>query len=165
MKLSTRARYGTKALLELSLHWGKGPVLLKDIAKRQQIPLPYLEHLIRPLVKEGIIKSTRGTRGGISLLKPPKEVILSEVIQLLEGSIAPVACVDNPELYHRSDICVTHDIWAEVKKAMDRVLDSTTFEDLVQRQKQKWNLKQLRDRQKQCVNERDMEKKKGKNNK
>jgi len=159
MKLSTRARYGTKALLELSLHWGKGPVLLKDIAQRQQIPLPYLEHLIRPLVKEGIIKSTRGTRGGVSLLKPPKEVILSEVIQLLEGSIAPVACVDNPELYHRSDICVTHDIWAEVKKAMDRVLDSTTFEDLVQRQKQKWNLKQLRDRQKQCANERDMEKK------
>ena len=148
MKLSTRARYGTKALLELSLHWGKGPVLLKNIARRQQIPLPYLEHLIRPLVKEGIIKSTRGTRGGVLLLKPPKEVILSEVIQLLEGSIAPVACVDNPELYSRSDICVTHDIWAEVKKAMDRVLDSTTFEDLVERQKQKWNLKQLKDRQK-----------------
>ena len=155
MKLSTRARYGTKALLELSLHWGEGPVLLKDIAQRQEIPLPYLEHLIRPLVKEGIIKSTRGTRGGISLLKSPKEVILSEVIQLLEGSIALVACVDNPELYPRSDSCVTHDIWAEVKKAMDGVLDSTTFEDLVQRQKQKWNLKQLRDRQKQCANERD----------
>ena len=154
MKLSARARYGTKALLELSLHWGKGPVLLKDIAQRQQIPLPYLEHLIRPLVKEGIIKGTRGTRGGVSLLKSPKEVILSEVIQLLEGSIAPVACVDNPELYPRSDICVTHDIWAEVKKAMDRVLESTTLEDLVERQKQKWDLKQLEDRQKQCANGR-----------
>jgi len=159
MKFSTRARYGTKALLELSLRWGKGPVLLKDIAQRQEIPLQYLEHLIRPLVQAGIIKSTRGARGGISLLKPPRELILSEVIQLLEGSIAPVACVDNPELYPRSDRCVTHDIWAEVKKAMDGVLKSTTFEDLVERQKEKWNSKQPKDRQKQCVNGRDMEKK------
>ena len=144
MKLSTRARYGTKALLELSLHWGEGPVLLKDIAQRQEIPLPYLEHLIRPLVKEGIIKSTRGTRGGVSLLKSPKEVRLSEVIQLLEGSITPVACVNNPELYPRSDLCVTHDIWVEIKKAMDRVLESTTFENLVKRKREKILQKQLR---------------------
>lgn len=137
MKLSTRARYGTRVLLELALHWGKGPVLLKDIAQRQQIPLPYLQQLIGPLVKVGIIKTTRGPRGGISLLKPPKEVILSEVIKLLEGSVAPVACVDNPELYPRSDSCVTHDIWAEVKRAMYGALESTTFEDLVERQKQK----------------------------
>jgi len=146
MKLSTRARYGTKALLEIALHWGKGPVLLKNIAQRQQIPLPYLERLIRPLVQAGIIKSTRGTRGGVSLLKPPREVILSEVVRLLEGSIAPVACVDKPRLYPRSDLCVTHDIWVEVKKAMDRVLESTTFEDLAERQKQKWNLTELKDR-------------------
>ena len=141
--------------MELSLHWGKGPVLLKDIAQRQQIPLPYLEQLIRPLVKAGIIKTTRGARGGISLLKPPKEVILSEVIQLLEGSIGPAACVDNPEMYPRSDLCVTHDIWVEVKKAICGVLESTTLEDLVERQKQKWNLKQLKDSQKQYANERD----------
>ncbi|OQY16736.1 MAG: hypothetical protein B6I32_02705 [Desulfobacterium sp. 4572_20] len=141
----TRARYGTRVLLELALHWGKGPVLLKDIAQRQQIPLPYLQQLIGPLVKAGIIKTTRGARGGISLLKLPKEVRLSEVVQILEGSTTPVACVDNPELYPRSDTCVTHDIWAEVKKAMDKVLKSTTFEDLVERQKQKWNLKQLKD--------------------
>lgn len=165
MKLSTRALYGTKALLELSLQWGEGLVLLKDIAQRQQIPLPYLQHLIRPLVQAGIIKSTRGARGGVSLLKPPEEVILGEVVQLLEGSIAPVACVDNPELYPSSDICVTHDIWAEVKKAMDVVLESITFQDLVERQRQKWNLKQLKDRQKQCTNEKDTGKKKPKNNK
>jgi len=148
MKLSTRARYGTRILLELSLHWGEGPVLLKDISQRQQIPLPYLQQLIGALVKEGIIKTTRGARGGISLLKLPREVRLSEVVQILEGSTTPVACVDNPELYPRSDSCVTHDIWAEVKKAMDRVLESTTFEDLVKQQKQKGTLNQLKDRQK-----------------
>lgn len=139
MKLSTRARYGTKALLELALHWGEEPVLLKDISQRQQIPLPYLEHLISPLVQAGIIKGTRGTRGGVSLLKPPREIILGEVIQLLEGSIAPVECVDNPETCPRSDLCVTHDIWDEVKEAISKVLESVTLQDLVERQRQKDN--------------------------
>ena len=139
MKLSTRVRYGTKALLELALHWGEEPVLLKDISQRQQIPLPYLEHLISPLVKAGIIKGTRGTRGGVSLLKPPREIILGEVIQLLEGSIAPVECVDNPETCPRSDLCVTHDIWDEVKEAISKVLGSMTLQDLVERQRQKDN--------------------------
>lgn len=138
MKLSTRARYGTRALLELALHWGEGPILLKDIAQRQQIPLPYLQHLIGPLVQVGIIKTTRGKRGGISLLKPPKEVVLGEVVQLLEGSIAPVKCVDNPETCPRSDLCVTRDIWEEVKKAIGTVLESVTLQELVERQRQKY---------------------------
>ena len=137
MKLSARARYGTKALLELALHWGEEPVLLKDIAQRQQIPLPYLEHLIGPLVRAGIVKSTRGARGGVSLLKPPEEVILGEVIQLLEGSIAPAECVDNPETCSRSNLCVTHDIWDEVKEAVSKVLESITLQDLVKRRRQK----------------------------
>jgi len=145
VKLSTRARYGTKALLELALHWDEEPILLKDIAQRQQIPLLYLEHLISPLVRAGIIKSTRGTWGGVSLLRPPGEVKLSEVIQLLEGSTAPVECLNNPEAYPRSDLCVTHDIWSEVKKAVDEVLESISLQNLVERQRQKWSLAQLRD--------------------
>ena len=139
MKLSTRARYGTKALLELALHWGEEPVLLKDISQRQQIPLPYLEHLIGPLVQAGIVKGTRGTRGGVSLLKSPEKVILSEVIQLLEGSIAPVECVDNPESCPRSNLCVTHEVWDEVKEAISKVLESVTLQDLVERQRKKGN--------------------------
>ncbi|MBC8276156.1 MAG: Rrf2 family transcriptional regulator [Chloroflexi bacterium] len=140
MKLSARARYGTKALLELALHWGEEPVLLKDVAQRQQIPLPYLEHLIGPLVQAGIVKSTRGARGGVSLLKPPEEVMLSEVIQLLEGSISPAECVDNPETCSRSNLCVTHDIWDEVKEAVSKVLESITLQDLVERRRQKGQL-------------------------
>lgn len=140
MKLSARARYGTKALLELALHWGEEPVLLKDVAQRQQIPLPYLEHLIGPLVGAGIVKSTRGARGGVSLLKPPEEVMLSEVIQLLEGSISPAECVDNPETCSRSNLCVTHDIWDEVKEAVSKVLESITLQDLVERRRQKGQL-------------------------
>jgi len=137
MKLSTRGRYGTRALLELALHQGEGPVLLKDIAQRQQISLPYLEHLITLLIVGGIVRSTRGPRGGVWLAKSPQEIRLSEVIQLLEGSIAPVECVNNSGVCSRSELCVTRDIWSEVKKAINGVLEYTTLQDLVERQKRK----------------------------
>ena len=137
MKLSTRGRYGTRALLELALHHGKGPVPLKDIAQSQQISLPYLEHLITPLIAGGIVWSIRGARGGVSLARPPEEIRLSEVLQLLEGSIALVECVNDPKYCSRSELCVTRDIWGELKKVMDGVLESTTLQDLVERQKKK----------------------------
>lgn len=137
MKLSTKGRYGTRALLDIALHCQEGPVPLKDIAQRQQISLPYLEHLITPLIESGIIRSSRGIGGGVSLAKPPEDIRLSEVIGLLEGSLAPTKCVNNPEVCSRSEFCATRDIWRELKTAMDRVLESTTLQDLVERQKTK----------------------------
>ena len=137
MKLSTRGRYGTRALLDLALHQGEAPVPLKEIAQSQQISLQYLEHLIIPLIAGGIVRSTRGAKGGVSLAKPPEAIRLSEVIQLLEGSIAPAECVNNPGVCSRSELCVTRDIWSELKKAMNGVLESTTLQDLVERQKRK----------------------------
>ena len=137
MKLSTRAKYGTRALLDLALHWGNQPVPLKDIARRQNISLHYLEHLITPLVAAGIVASTRGPKGGQQLARHPQEVKLNEVIQLLEGSITPVECIDNPECCPHYALCVTRDIWDEMKKAIDGVLESTTLQDLVERQKKK----------------------------
>jgi len=148
MKLSTRGRYGTKALVDLVLHGDEKPVLLKDIARRQKIPLPYLEHLITPLIVGEIVKSTRGPRGGISLLKHPQDIKLSEVIQLLEGSIVPVECVNNPKVCPRSAFCVTRDIWCEMEKAMNGVLESTTLQSLAKRQKTKADLKTLRSHKK-----------------
>ena len=137
MKLSTRAKYGTRALLDLALHWREGPVLLKDIARRQRISLPYLQHLIGPLVAAGMVKSTRGVGGGVWLAKPPQEIKLSDVVQLLEGSIAPVECINKPEVCTRAGSCATRDIWGELKKAVDAVLESTTLQDLVERQRSK----------------------------
>ena len=137
MKLSTKGRYATRAMLDLAINQGEGPVLLKDIAQRQQISLSYLEHLVTPLIAGGLIRSTRGARGGVSLARSPEEIKLSEVIQLLEGSLAPVECVNNPELCSRSELCVTRDVWSELKKAMNGVLESTTLQDLVERQKGK----------------------------
>ena len=137
MKVSTRARYGSRALLDLALHWGNEPVTLKEIAHRQDISLHYLEHLISPLVGAGIVRSTRGARGGVQLAKPPQNIKLSEVIQLLEGSTTPVECIDNPESCPRYELCVTRDIWDEIKKAIDGVLESITLQDLVERHKKK----------------------------
>ncbi|OGO18554.1 MAG: hypothetical protein A2Z15_08905 [Chloroflexi bacterium RBG_16_50_11] len=137
MKLSTRTRYGTRALLELALHNGNSPVFLKDIASKQEISLPYLEQLVSPLISGGIIRSTKGPKGGITLAKKPRDIKMIEIAHILEGSLAPVECVDHPEVCNRSELCVTRDIWGEVKAAMDRVLESTTLQDLVERQKRK----------------------------
>lgn len=137
MKLSTRARYGTRALLDLARHAGEKPVQLKEIAGRQNISLHYLEHIITPLVGAGIIRSIRGARGGLKLTRHPKDVKLSEVIQLLEGAIAPVDCIGNPESCERADLCATRDVWCEMKKAIDVTLDSVTLQDLMEKQKRK----------------------------
>lgn len=136
MKLSTRVRYGTKALLELAQHWNKAPVPLKDIARRQEIPLSYLEHLISPLVRGGIVKSIRGSRGGVTLLKPPENIILSEVIPLLEGSLSPSRYIDSPN----TPRCVTQELWDEVKEAINKVYESITLQDLADRQSRRVNV-------------------------
>ena len=142
MKLSTRARYGTRALLDLAIYGKAEPVQLKNIALRQNISLNYLEHLIAPLVGAGIIKSTRGARGGVQLMRHKRDVKLSEVIQLLEGSIIPVECVSNPETCPRSNTCPTRDLWGDMKKAIDGILESTTLQDLVERQAKKEHAQQ-----------------------
>ncbi len=140
MKLSTKGRYGTRALLDVALHQEDSPVQLKVIAQRQQISLHYLEHIVAPLIAAGLLRSTRGAYGGVSLGKPPQEIVLSEVIQVLEGSITPVECVDDPNVCSRADICATRDVWTDVKKAMAGVLESVTLQDLVERQKGKQKL-------------------------
>ena len=135
MKLSTRAQYGTRALLDLAIHGNGKPVQLKDIAQRQNISLHYLEHLITPLIGAGIITSLRGAHGGIRLARPHHEIELSEVVKLLEGSIAPVECINSPGVCSRSEFCATRDVWGELGEAMNVVLKSTTLQDLVKRQK------------------------------
>lgn len=136
MKLSTKGRYGVRVLLELALRGG-GTVPLKDIARSQQISLLYLEHLIAPLISAGIVKTARGARGGIRLAKPPEEIKLSDLVELLEGPIAIVDCIDDPKTCPRSKFCVTRDVWTEVKHAIETVLESKTLQDLVQMQKSK----------------------------
>ena len=131
MKLSTKGRYATRAMLDLAVHFGQGPIPIKDISVRQQISARYLEQLFIRLRKAGLVRSFRGLRGGFTLAKPPSEIPLSEIIQVAEGSVAPVRCVDDPKLCRQSDVCITRSIWAEIGRATNKVLESITLQDLV----------------------------------
>ncbi len=124
-------------MLELALHYGEGPILLKNIAARQDISVRYLEHIMTMLISGGIVNSTRGRVGGFSLAKPPEEIKLCEVVELVEGSIAPTSCVDDSKLCPRATECVTHDIWVGMKKAMMASICSITLADMVEMHKNK----------------------------
>lgn len=137
MKLSTRTRYGMRAMVDLTLHNSDQPVQLKDIAERQQISLAYLEHLIMLLTSAGIVKSTRGVHGGIRLAKSPEQIQLKEILEVLEGPLAPVDCLKDEKGCPRSGTCATRDIWNDMKKALEGVLESNTLQDLADRQKGK----------------------------
>ncbi len=137
MKLSTKGRYGARAMLELALCYKKGPVLLREIARRQEISERYLERMMTALVSAGLVISSRGKNGGFTLARPPGEIRLSQVIQIVEGSIAPVLCVDDPRLCDRVDNCVTRDIWMKLKKSMSKTLESITLKNMVEMQKKK----------------------------
>ncbi len=121
--------------MDLALHEKEQPVPLKDIAQRQQFSSQYLEHLVTPLIAAGILRSSRGARGGISLARSPRDIKLVEVVEILEGSIVLVECVNNPELCTRSESCATRDIWGELNRAMSEVLEATTLQDLAERQR------------------------------
>ncbi|MCX5998977.1 MAG: Rrf2 family transcriptional regulator [Chloroflexi bacterium] len=125
MKLTTRGRYGARALLDMALYHDGRPIPLRDIAVRQAIPVQYLEQLVSPLIKAGIVRSTRGPGGGVALARPPQQIRLSEVIEVLEGSIVAAR------------LCATRDVWEEVGKAVFHVLESTTVQDMVTRHREK----------------------------
>ncbi|MFC1979130.1 RrF2 family transcriptional regulator [Chloroflexota bacterium] len=139
MKISTKGRYGMRAMVDLAVHSGEGPILLKDIAKRQRLSERYLEQLALSLKAAGLVKSIRGARGGFMLTKAPNEINLSEIFQVLEGSLGLVDCVDDPKSCSRVDCCVTHDIWQELKDGIVTILNSKTLQDLADQQAQKEN--------------------------
>ncbi|MEA3328164.1 MAG: Rrf2 family transcriptional regulator [Candidatus Omnitrophota bacterium] len=133
--LSTKGRYGARLMLELALCYGREPVLLKDIAKRQAISEGYLQHLLPALKAAGLVNSTRGAHGGYMLAKPPSKITLKEVVQAMEGSLAPVRCIDAPSLCRRVRYCVTRDIWQDLRDNISRILESVTLQDMAERQR------------------------------
>lgn len=132
MKLSTRSRYGMRALLELAIEYGNGPLQIKVIAEREGISNKYLEQLISILKSSGMVRSIRGPRGGYILAKAPEEVTLKEVFTVLEGPLASVECIEHPEFCERCLDCVTRSIWMEMHEAMLGVLESKTLATLVE---------------------------------
>lgn len=137
MKLSTKVRYGTRAMLDLACFYGNSPVLLKDVAKRQEISLKYLDRILSSLKVAGLVKTLRGAKGGYILNNSPSQITLMQIFEALEGPLELVECINNKRFCHRVNFCVMNDIWSGLGKTMEDTLKNTTLEDLVIRDKSK----------------------------
>ncbi len=137
MKLSTKIRYGARAMVELASHYGEGPIELKEIARKEDISLKYLEQVINPLRTAGLVKAIRGSKGGYSLGKPPSAICLYDVVETLEGPLNLLECLQDSKACPRIPLCVTRDIWKEVSDAISKIFYSVTLEDMVNRKKEK----------------------------
>ena len=137
MHLSTKGRYGTRFMVDLAEHSDKGPVLLKEIADRQDISEKYLWHLASILKSAGLVKSIRGARGGYVLGRDAAAITLKDIVVPLEGSLCLVACVDDPTACRRSETCATRDIWAETTRKVLDSMASCTLAQVVERQRKK----------------------------
>jgi Rrf2 family protein len=131
MKLSTRSRYGTRILLELARHFGGKPTQVSEIARIQQIPVKYLEQLIRTLKQGDLITSVRGSKGGHQLNEQPDKITVGQIVRLFEGQTDLVECVSLPEKCNRAEECRVREVWKEATEAMYEKLDAITIEDLI----------------------------------
>ena len=132
MKLSTKGRYGARAAFELAKHYGEGPIMVRQIAKRQEISVRYLEQILNSLRTADLVKSTRGARGGYELARQPEDISIGEIVRNLEGPFDIVSCTGDVECGSIAE-CVTCDIWTEVKKAIEGVLNNISLADLVEK--------------------------------
>ena len=138
MKISTKGRYALRLMLDLAYNHTGSFIPIKNISQRQDISDKYLEQIITQLSRAGLVKSARGAQGGYMLAKEPQEYTVGEILRLLEGNLAPVACVDDSkEDCTRADGCVTMEVWREIKDAVNKVVDNITLADLVEQQRQK----------------------------
>lgn len=135
MWVSTKAQYGLRALVEIGLRQPMA-VPLKDVAEIQGISQHYLEQIAAQLRRSGFIRSVRGAKGGYKLGRPMEKITALEVVEALEGSLAPVTCLDNPQSCWQTGNCSTETLWKKVDDAMRGVLLQTTLKDLIEERKQ-----------------------------
>lgn len=137
MKISTKGRYALRLMLDLALHDSDAPIRIKDIAARQDISDKYLEQIISSLNKAGYVKSIRGPQGGYKLTKDPSFYTVGMILRLTEGSLAPVACLEDEEnTCTRQDDCATLELWKQLDEAIKSVVDTVTLAKLVEWQEQ-----------------------------
>lgn len=138
MKISTKGRYALRLMIDLALTSGEHPVSLKDVAARQGISDKYLEQIISVLNKAGYVRSIRGAQGGYLLKRDPSEYTVGMILRLTEGSLSPVACIEDGEIIcDRQDICVTSIVWKRINDAVNEVVDNITLQDLCDWQNEK----------------------------
>lgn len=133
MRLSTKGRYGLKAMFQISLQYGEGPITLKTVADEQSLSENYLEQLVSVLRRDGFLESVRGSQGGYLLAKPPGEITVGNILRSLEGNMALADCVIDDEISkcEREEFCVTKLVWQRIGDSINEVIDSITLEDMV----------------------------------
>lgn len=133
MKISTKGRYALRLMIDIAINSADKPVSIKEIAGRQDISDKYLEQIISVLNSAGFVRSIRGAQGGYVLRKTPSEYTVGMILRLTEGSLAPVACVEEDAVHcDRMDNCVTVEIWKRLNTAINGVVDNITLADLVE---------------------------------
>ena len=137
MRLSTKGRYGLRIMLELAMRHGEGPVMMSTLAACQGVSRKYLHSLLTSLRAAGLVRSVRGAGGGYVLARSPADIRADEVVEALEGSLAPVECVQDATICDRVDKCAARDVWLELAHAMKRVLSGVNLAELAQRQSEK----------------------------
>jgi Rrf2 family protein len=138
MRLSTKGRYGVRAMFDLAMHSGEGAIALKSVAQREHISEKYLEHLFASLKKAGLIHSVRGAQGGYRLARSPEDITLGDIIRVLEGPIAPTECVIDDmgaEKCDRASECIMRTIWCKIKDEINSILDSVTLAQICEEQR------------------------------
>jgi len=131
MRLSTRGRYGLKAMVDLAVNYGDGMVSTASLAAMQGISDAYLEQLIAALRKAGLVNSVRGAQGGYSLARPPGEINVNEVLRVLEGSTSVMDCVGTESAEcDNACSCSARPLWLKLQSRIDEVLDATTLADM-----------------------------------
>lgn len=130
LKLSTKGRYGVKAMLDLAINYGGEPICIKSISERTGITEYYLEQLFSHLRKAGLIKSVRGTKGGYTLTKEPKDITVYEIMEVLEGPIEISDCIDDDKCSN-TDCCASRLLWVRIKDSIEEVFKDTTLENMV----------------------------------
>ena len=137
MKISTKGRYALRLMVDLAMAGGGQPVSLRDVAHRQQLSDKYLEQIVTPLSRAGLVRSVRGAGGGYLLTREPEQYTVGDILRPLEGDLAPVECATDEGYCERADQCVTLELWQEIHRAVAQVVDGTTLADLVERQRRK----------------------------
>lgn len=131
MKISTKGRYALRLMLDLAINYTGEYISIKSIAARQDISEKYLEQIITQLNRAGYVRSVRGAQGGYMLAKPPSEYTVGMILRVMEGSLAPVSCLDEVDSCDMASRCVTVDVWHKIQKAVEDVVDHITLADLV----------------------------------
>jgi Rrf2 family protein len=138
MRLSTKGDYGVRALIDLAIYGGEGPVQRSEIARRQQVPESYLDHLLAQLRRDGFVRSTRGPGGGHELARPAEEICLLHALESLEGSLAPLACLEEAgEGHEHTVLCGQQWVWKEIYDETRRRLGAVTIADLANRERER----------------------------